>query len=63
MRIPVPEQINPGVLQGDRLSMNAPDVSAPWRALAPMGDAVSDLGAKIKVNRDKMEAYNASLAM
>ena len=63
MRIPVPEQINPGVLQGDRLSMNAPDVSAPWRALASMGDAVSDLGAKIKANRDKMEAYNASLAM
>lgn len=62
MRIPVPDSINPGGFQGDRLSTASPDMAAPARALQGLGRAVSGLGADWQANKDKMDSYNAALS-
>jgi hypothetical protein len=61
MRIPLPDTINPGAIQGDRLSMNAPNIAAPAQALQGLGNAVSGLAQTWQAEQDKMDHYNANL--
>ena len=46
MRIPMGELLNPGAIQGDRLSMNAPDMSPIARGIQQIGNAVGGLAEK-----------------
>jgi len=62
-RIPVPDQINPRAIAGDRLAMQAPDLSAPARALQGLGSALSGLAADYEQNKSKMDQYNTNLQL
>lgn len=62
-KIPLPDNINPGRIQGDRLSTASPDLAAPGRAMQGFGRAVQGLAAEWQANQDKMDGYNANLAM
>lgn len=62
-RIPVPDQINPRAIAGDRLAMQAPDLSAPARALQGLGSALSGLAERYQADKNKMDAYNTNLQL
>ena len=63
MRIPMGELLNPGAIQGDRLSMNAPDMSPIARGIQQIGNAVGGLAEKWQADQKKMDTYNANLAL
>jgi hypothetical protein len=62
-KIPLPDNTNPGRIQGDRLATASPDLAAPGRALQGFGRAVQGLGEQWQADQDKMDGYNANLAM
>lgn len=63
MRIAMGERLNPGAIQGDRLSMNAPDMSPIARGIQQVGNAVGGLAEKWQADQKKMDTYNANLAL
>jgi hypothetical protein len=62
-RIPIPDNINPGSLQGDRLAYSGADLSGPGRALQGFGRAVTGLAEEWKANAGRMNKYNTNLAL
>lgn len=63
MRIPVPPQIEPGAIRGDRLSGSPPDLTGPARAFGGLANALTGLMQEHQANQAKINTYNANLAL